>query len=469
MIPSASGMELARQIRSGERSSRDIVEQHIARILAVNPSINAVVVDRFEAARAEADRADQAVAEGIELPPLHGVPCTIKESFAVQGMPWTGGLLARRGTRAPRDATTVARLRAAGAIVLGLTNLSELCMWFESDNPVYGRTGNPYDPQRICGGSSGGEGAIVGAGGSPFGLGADVGGSIRMPAFFCGVFGHKGGSGVVPNTGQFPIASQAASGFLSSGPIARRAEDLMPLMRILAGPDGHDAASEVPPPGDATSVSFVGRPVVRVARGYPMRVEACLQACVDEAAAHLESLGGQGRTIDAPLFRRSFEMWSAGLTAAEGHGRFLRLMQRRRRRDVIPSFLRRGEHTLPAAMLAVLEDVGAAGQGRVQRNLDRIDSLRAQLLDAMGDGVLLFPSHPRRAPAHRATWLRPLDFVFTGVFNVLGLPVTQVPMGLVDGLPVGVQVVGAPGADHVTIAAALALEARFGGWSPPPY
>src|SRR5262249_8717417 len=152
----------------------------------------------------------------------------------------TGGLYARRGKPATRDATAVKRLRAAGAIPLGVTNVSELCMWMESANTVYGRTSNPYDLARTPGGRSGGEGAIVGAGASPVGLGSDVGGSIRMPAFFCGVFGHKPTGGLIPNTGQFPIAENDALRYLTTGPLCRRAEDLWPIVRTLAGPDGED-------------------------------------------------------------------------------------------------------------------------------------------------------------------------------------------------------------------------------------
>jgi fatty acid amide hydrolase 2 len=138
------------------------------------------------------------------LPPLHGVPCTIKECFALVGHAADVGLPARVGLRPSADAPAVTRLRDAGAIPVGVTNVSELCMWMESFNRVYGRTNNPYDPSRIVGGSSGGEGAIVGSGASLFGLGSDVGGSIRMPAFFNGVFGHKCSAGLIPNSGQYP-------------------------------------------------------------------------------------------------------------------------------------------------------------------------------------------------------------------------------------------------------------------------
>ncbi|CAN0591760.1 unnamed protein product, partial [Laminaria digitata] len=178
-----SATELARRIRERECSSVEVVEAHIQQLLAVNPRINAVVAERLEAAREEARAADrQAERTPGFLPPLLGVPCTIKECFAVKGMPQCAGLVARKDFRAEIDATTVARLRAAGAIVLGVSNTSELCMWMETNNRVYGRTNSPYDSGRIVGGSSGGEGAIVASGASPFGLGSDVGGSIRMPA-----------------------------------------------------------------------------------------------------------------------------------------------------------------------------------------------------------------------------------------------------------------------------------------------
>src|SRR4051812_38877312 len=247
-----SAVELAALIRGRRISSREAVEAHIAQIARVNPVLNAVVRERFDEARAEADAADAALARGDVdmLPPLHGVPCTIKECFALRGMPHSAGLRARRHVVAARDATAVARLRQAGAIPLGVTNTSELCMWMESNNRVYGRTNNPYDASRIVGGSSGGEGAIIGAGASPFGLGSDIGGSIRGPAFFNGVFGHKPTGGLVPGTGQYPLARGAALRYLTTGPLARRAEDLMPLLRVLAGPDGHDGGCEAMPLGD---------------------------------------------------------------------------------------------------------------------------------------------------------------------------------------------------------------------------
>ena len=167
------------------------MEAHIEVLRGREPALGAIVCDRYDAALTDADAADARVAEGGELPPLLGVPCTVKESIALEGMPFTSGVVARRGQVAAETAPTAARLLGAGAIPIGTTNVSELTMWVESDNRVYGRTNNAYDPARTAGGSSGGEGAAVGAGGAPIGLGSDIGGSIRLPSFFNGVFGHK--------------------------------------------------------------------------------------------------------------------------------------------------------------------------------------------------------------------------------------------------------------------------------------
>src|SRR3954451_9405936 len=173
------------------------------------------------------------------------------------GMPNCAGLVSRRDWRSTENAPTVQRLLDAGLIVLGVTNTPELCLWIETENRTYGRTNNAYDPLRAAGGSSGGEGAAVGSGGSPIGLGADIGGSIRLPAFFNGVFGHKPSPGLVTNEGQYPVAEGEALRLLSTGPLCRRAEDLMPVLRILAGPDGDGL-------GDPADVGVEGLEVVVV-------------------------------------------------------------------------------------------------------------------------------------------------------------------------------------------------------------
>ena len=261
-----SATDLARAIRTRETSSREVVEAHIEQIQRTHARINAVVVDRFDAARADADEADARVAAATdveELPPLLGVPCTVKESIAMAGMPNCAGLVSRNAWRSTANAPTVQRMIDAGAIPLGVTNTPELCLWIETENRQYGRTNNAYDRRRTAGGSSGGEGAVVGSGGSPLGLGADIGGSIRIPAFFNGVFGLKPTPGLVPSTGQFPtVETEVAAMMLTIGPITRRAEDLIPMLRVIAGPDGIDPYMREMPIGDPTDVPIEGMRVL---------------------------------------------------------------------------------------------------------------------------------------------------------------------------------------------------------------
>ncbi len=465
-----SGTELAARIRRGELKSRGVVQAHIEQVQRVNPQLNAMVAQRFEAALAEAEAADASPSEA----PFHGVPCSIKECFALQGMPWTSGLVRRKGTRADFDATAVARYRAAGAIPLGVTNVSELCMWMESDNFVYGRTRNPYDPDRIVGGSSGGEGALIGAGGAPFGLGSDIGGSIRMPAFFNGVFGHKPSGGLVPGTGQYPMAEGEARRMLATGPLCRRAEDLMPLLRILAGPDGHDDTLDVEL-GDPAQVELKGLRVLVVNdNGAPPSRE--LARAQQRAALHLAGLGARVEQRSFPLLRKSFDIWSSALGhynetpfgVLMGQGEAINPL-----RELALRAVGRSQHTTMASMLALTEALVEYVPGHRERMLGLGEELQVQVLEALGGrGVMLFPSFPRTAPRHKWPVVRQLtlrfDYAYTAILNYLRLPVTQVPLGLDrGGLPLGVQVVAAPLQDHRAIAVALELERAFGGWSPP--
>ena len=471
---SASAAELAAQIRSGAASSEAVVGEHIDRIRRVNPRLNAVVRERFQQAMVEARAADARLeAEGSEaVGPLHGVPCTIKESFAVRGMPNSAGLVARRHVVADSDATAVQRLRAAGAIVMGVTNVSELCMWMESNNRVYGRTSNPYDQSRIVGGSSGGEGAIVGAGASPFGLGSDIGGSIRGPAFFNGVFGHKPTGGLVPGTGQYPIAHGAALRYLTTGPLARRAEDLMPLLRILAGPDGIDTGCLPLTLGDPDQVSIDELVVHLVPDNGRIKVSREMAAAQRRAAEALEGMGATVRTTRIAGLRHDLEMWSSmlgeaqtvGFDALLGEGTAIPLGK-----EFARWLVRRSPHTLPALVLALAERATALVPGRTKEFVRRGQALRQELVELLGDkGVLLYPPYPTSAPQHRVPMLKPFGWVYTAILNVMELPATQVPLGLdSQGLPLGIQVVARHGQDHVTIAVAKALEGALGGWVPP--
>jgi len=466
-------------VRARKVSARALVEAHAAQIARANPSINALVALRLEAARSEADAADARLAQdGTDyLPPFHGVPCTIKESFALEGMPWTAGLVARRGMRATADAPTVARLRAAGAIPLGVTNTSELCMWFESHNHNYGRTTSAYDPGRIAGGSSGGEGAAVGSGMSPFGLGSDIGGSIRLPAFFNGVFGHKPTGGLVPGTGQYPGPSGSAGRMLATGPLCRSARDLYPLLKLLAGPDGHDRWAEAMPLHDPADVALRGMTVfdVRPSESFGTRFDDDLVALQDRAVRALGARGCKVVSTVLPALRDAFDVWSAAMHDGNevSFGTLLgsgtRITPWRALAEIPRSLVGRSPFTVAALGLAAVEELPNLMPARLDRMRRLRESLRESLRDLLGrDGVLVIPTFPRVSPRHHVPFAQFFGAGVTGIVNALELPATAVPGGLdARGLPLGLQVIGPSGGDALCLAAALALEDALGGWVPP--
>lgn len=468
-----SATRLAAAIRDGEVSSVDVVQAHYAHVDKVNPTINALVFERRALALEEAQRADaersRAAADGslAQLPPFLGVPCTIKENFAFAGTPQASGLLARAHIINDHDAPTVARLRAAGAIPLGVTNTSELCMWMESFNKVYGITNNPYDTTRTVGGSSGGEGAIVGSGASPFGLGADVGGSIRMPAFFNGAFGHKPSPLLIPNEGQYPAASGDSERMLGTGPICRRAEDLEPLVRVLAGDQAHRLR-------DPSQVDFAKVRVLTISPERGPRMDADQRSARDRAVTALVARGARHERIDLPAMDQAFDIWSAMLSEASEDTSFADMMFGTRHpmraiRELFRLMIGRSPHTLPLIILAAVERLAEMAPGRHLRLLARGTDLRARLHAALGDdGILVHPPYPTVAPRHYKALWPPFNFVGCAIFNAMEVPATSAPMGLnAAGLPTGVQLIASPEHDHLCIAGAVALERDAGGWVPP--
>jgi fatty acid amide hydrolase 2 len=467
-----SALELAALVRAKEVSSREVVDAHIARIELVNPLINALANDRFDEARREAREADERIARASPsdaLPRLLGVPCTIKEFFAVRGLRHTAGLVRLRDRVATEDAITVARLREAGAIVLGNTNVPEGGLWLETHNLVYGRTNNPWDLRRTSGGSSGGEGAIIAAGGSPFGLGSDIGGSIRYPSAFCGVVGHKPSGRLVPNSGQFPAPGGTASAYLSSGPMARRVSDLFPLLRILAGPDPGDPAARPFELGDPSAVRLRDLTVVLLDEHPATRISAPMKHAVHAAAKALEDQGARVERLDLPELRWGLEIWATMLEEASpvqyddllGGDEGVSYL-----REIALLPFGRSRHSGPAIVMGL----GNRVLSRLDRGKEKLVAmgleLRRRIEDALGDhGVLLSPPYNRTAPLHHDAWRTPFAGACSAIFNVLELPSTVVPTGFDEiGLPTSVQIVGARGADHVTIAAAHVVEAELGGF-----
>jgi fatty acid amide hydrolase 2 len=466
LVPSA--VELAAAVRRREVSPVELLEVHLARIDEVDPALNAVVVKRYEAARHEAQAAERRVRAGGELPPLLGVPCTVKEFIAVEGLPHTGGLRVRQHVRAARNAPIVDRLQAAGAVVMGTTNAPEGGLWHETNNRVYGRTSNPHDLGRTSGGSSGGEGAIVAAGGSPFGIGSDVGGSIRIPAAFCGVYGHKPTHGLIPNTGHFPDAPREP--YMACGPLARSARDLMPLLRVLAGPDGQDPHARHVALGDPDRVDLTGLVVFPMPTNGSASVRPEMQSAVMDAARALQDRGARIRELEVKKLRRAFEIWVT-LMADIGVA-YDELVTDGGRVPLAREFARwargRSRHTGAVLAMVGLERVMHRLPNRAAHMRQLAAELQSELAAALGGtGVILHPPFSRVAPKHRTIGMgNPTDVGVTAIFNILGLPVTVAPIGTHAGMPTAVQVIGGLGNDHLTIAAAMALEDTFGRWAP---
>ncbi|XP_070808214.1 fatty-acid amide hydrolase 2 isoform X1 [Pituophis catenifer annectens] len=478
-----SAGELARRIRRRELKCIDLLETYIERIKQVNPLINAIVRDRFEAALQEAQVVDQLLSDGQEDEeslqkkfPLLGVPVTVKEAFALYGMPNSSGLVNRRNLISTTDAIVVSRLKQAGAIPLGVTNCSELCMWFESSNRVYGRSNNPYNLDCIVGGSSGGEGCILAAAGSVVGIGSDIGGSIRMPAFFNGIFGHKPSTGVVPNDGQFPDAVGNRTNFLCTGPMCRYAEDMELLLRVMAGPN--ISKLKLDDPVSLQNIKFYsmehdGGSI------FLLPVDKEILQAHRKMVAHLETdLGIQVENVAIRKMKYSFQIWSVMMSSKSSNNQenqtFIDLLGDHGK-PVWPSWelvkwmMRLSSHTFPAIVLGLTEKLTKYNSKANAKVASMAQSLRAEMVELLGEnGIFLYPSHPVLAPKHHAPLGMPFNFAYTAIFNILGLPVTQCPLGLSkDGLPLGIQVVAGPNNDHLTLAVAQYLEKAFGGWVPP--
>jgi amidase len=449
---------VAELIGAGELSAVDAVSACLARIAAVNPVINAVVRladDALERARAaDADRK-----RGAALGPLHGVPFTLKDSFDTAGLVTTVGTVGWRDRIPERDATVAARLKAAGAILLGKTNTPEFTWSDETDNDVYGVTSNPYDPSRTPGGSSGGAGAIVAAGGSFFDIGSDSGDSIRQPAHVCGVAGLKPTNGRVPLTGHWPGSGGIMGSLTALGPIARHVDDLAWLLPVIAGPDGQDPrVPPVPVRDDRAIESAALRCAVLTDNGIRRPTEETV-ATVQAAASALEGAGAHVEQAMPPALDEAWDTWDR-LVRADGYD-WLRGLIADAGTPGMGSYETRGWIDLEARPMPGAE---------VARILARADAIRARLLRWFADfDVIVCPVMPQPAIRHgesNADWF---GDTYSDVHNLTGWPAVVVRGGAsAEGLPIGVQLVAPPWREDLAIAAARVVEAASGGWQRPP-
>jgi len=453
----SSATKLADDIRSGRRSSVEVVTAVLERIDAVNPRLNAVV-RRLDGVLDAARQADADLASGKLAGPLHGLPFTIKDSFDTAGIVTTVGTVGWRDRVPERDATVVARLRAAGAILVGKTNTPEFTWSDETDNDVFGRTSNPYDLARTPGGSSGGSAAIVAAGASPFDVGSDTGDSIRQPAHVCGIAGIKPTSGRVPRTGHWPDFRGLFQSFTQLGPLARRVEDLELLLPIIAGPDGIDPYIPPVPLGDPRVVELRGlRVALFTDNGVRTPTPTTIEA-VQAAGAALVAAGCALEERRPPGLDEVAEAW-ASMISADGYAWLARLI-------IAAGTPGHGSYDthgwvefgegLPGAELTAL--------------VEHADGVRSRMLEWMHDvDVMVCPAMPQPAILHGGSNDPGFGDTYSDIHNLTGFPAVVVRGGTSpEGLPIGVQLVARPWREDVASATARIVEAASGGWQPPP-
>jgi amidase len=461
-----SAKEMAAGIREKKFSPSELVEAHLERIGRLNPQLNAFVAVDAEGARLEAKDAEAAVRRGQAVGPLHGVPVTIKSSIDVAGMLCETGSRLRAGTRAAADATLVARLRSAGAIILGNTNVPEMLMAYETDNLLYGRTNSPWDLARTPGGSSGGESAAIAACLSAGGVGSDGGGSIRVPAHFTGICGLKPTPGRIPTTGHFPGSAGPFALLGVVGPLARTVADLEILLEVMAGPDVHDPITTPVP---------LRRPVEgetrRLRIGWfeddgrtPVTPET--RSAVRAAARALAEQGLEVEPFRPEGLERARQLW----WVLFGHAvsMLLRPMVAGREMDVSP---------ILKEFLAIVAAEPPLTLELLMNTLLERDALRAQFFAQMEKFPILlclvcavpaFRHGEREWPVEgrRVGYLEAMSY--TQWFNLLANPAAVVPVGRSpEGLPIGVQVVGRPWEEGAVLAVAAKIEAACGGYRRP--
>jgi Asp-tRNA(Asn)/Glu-tRNA(Gln) amidotransferase A subunit family amidase len=452
---------MAQQIRAKKLSPIELVEAHLARIETFNPKINAFVHIDADRALDQARAAEVAVMQNYHLGALHGVPISMKSSISVAGMPYEAGTKLRAGVVGENDAPLVSRLRNAGAIVLGVTNTPEFLMAWETDNLLYGRTNNPWDLSRTAGGSSGGEAAAIASGCSAGGVGSDGGGSIRVPAHFCGICGLKPTPGRIPASGHFPqsVGPFALLGVV--GPMARTVAAVKLLFEIMQGPDiGDPSAAPVP-------VRWPDRSELKKLRiGYfesddrtPVTAET--REAVQQAANALRAAGFEVEPFRPFGLEKARQLWWQFFGVAGGM--------------LLGPMVRGRESELSPILKEFNGWVAAENPHTAQTLLDtwiERDLVRMQAFEQMEKfSVLLCPvaavpafHHGERSWQVAGKTVEYLDaWSYCEWFNLLGMPAASVPVSRsCEGLPIGVQVVARPWEEELVLSVSELIEASCG-------
>jgi len=458
-----SATKMAELIRSKKLSSVEAVKMCYKRIDEVNPKINAVVAFCRERALAEAQAADDALARGAIKGPLHGVPMTIKDSFDSEGVVSTGGTLGRKTFVPGQDATVLARVRAAGAILLGKTNTPEFTLGGGARgtyNLVYGQTYNPYNTLYNPSGSSGGAGAIVASGGSYFDIGSDYGGSIRGPAFASGIAGIKPTLGRTPRTGHIVGYGGAFDSFQETGPLARRVEDLYLILSIIGGPDWDDARMAPVPLADPAAADLKSLRVAFYTTNGQTDPAPEIQAVVKQTVGYFAELGVQAVDDRPPKMKELGEIRNK-FSSADGGDHIRRLLAKHGTTQASPGLRLDGE-LLPSPDFT-----------RLCEEMDAVHSEQLAWFEKYD--LIICPASGRLTEKIPAEFVRPPGAggggggaSYTSEYNTVGWPGGVVRVGTApDGLPIGVQIVAQPWRDDLVIAALAYVESKSGGWKKP--
>jgi Asp-tRNA(Asn)/Glu-tRNA(Gln) amidotransferase A subunit family amidase len=455
---------MAGMVRDRAISPVELIASHLAQIATQNPRINAFVTVLEDEARVAARLAEAAVMHSEPLGLLHGVPVTVKDSFDIAGLPTLCGSRFRLGHKAAQDAIAVARLRAAGAIILGKTNTPEFVSNYETDNFITGRTNNPWNLERTPGGSSGGEAAAIASFCSAGGIGSDGGGSIRVPAHFCGIAGLKTTPGRIPANGHFPAMNHPGGLLSVVGPLARSAEDLRLLFAVLAGYDSQDPFSA---PVPLRPANLAGLRVGVVEQFYDVPVDPEIRQMVQRAAQALADLKIPAEPFEPQGLERAPNLW--WFLFGQLPARLTQQMVQGRESDA---------HWTGTEFLAGALEQPAPTAERLLLNLATRDRMRASLLRQMEAfpvllmppcGVTAFPHRTRRWKVGEEEIGLFQAMMPSTPFNLLGLPAVVIPFGIsAEGLPIGVQLVGRPYEEELILELAVRLENVRGPLAAPP-
>ncbi|MBT3980228.1 MAG: hypothetical protein HOE90_02680 [Bacteriovoracaceae bacterium] len=466
LLFSASGRELAEQIKKKKISSSELVDFHIRYLRKINPVINAIAVPLFESAIDCAKKADELLArrDPSDLPDFFGVPCSIKASYSIKNQIWFGGSHYRTQIVANSNAYGVEKYIGAGLIPICTSNMSEGGMWMDAENSVVGRTNNPHDITRSPGGSSGGEGSLIAAGATPLGLGSDTGGSIRYPAAFCGVSGHKPTGGIIPLTGSWPTTHGSIEYLTCSGPMARRASDLFPLFNLLLGGAKHLLASECSHIESTNQISFKNRTIYYYSEDGRYKTDNDIKACVDFAVMRAGSLGFKLEKWRPPFIEEGFEIFTTILQnapeAVTGEELLANGNSVNPIIELLKSIIGANIHTVPTSLMILLEKLIKHPEKTIKRYLEQAEQMKLEVNAKLSGGNLIIsPVYPSKAVKHKMDIYCPYKVGNTSCYNFLGLPASVVPvLWDKDQLPLSVQIIGSKGMDYLTMALAEKLE-----------